>query len=47
MRSGDHPHTMLGESIRAFAEEIENVTQRLAMLESPDGTRSPPAERTP
>jgi PAS domain S-box-containing protein len=36
VRSGEHPYTMLGESIRAFADEIENVTRRLSGLAAPD-----------
>ncbi len=36
MRSGEHPHTMLGESIRAFADEVENVTRRLSKLTAAD-----------
>jgi PAS domain S-box-containing protein len=36
VRSAEHPHTMLGESIRAFADEIENVTRRLSSLSTPD-----------
>jgi PAS domain S-box-containing protein len=36
VRADQHPHTMLGESIRAFADEVENVTHRLSDLSAPD-----------
>ena len=44
MRSGEHPYTILGESIRAFADEIENVTRRLSSIAAPDAAAAEAAD---